>query len=167
MRQSLELVKKLYTVRSCHYDLPREGPARPCLDYHIGRCLAPCVAFQPEEDYRGMIDEILEVLGGHTRLVADRLKRDMQAAAAEMTFERAAELRDAIGQLDALERRQRVVDVSGSDRDVVGVARDGAEACGVVLLIREGRLRGREVASLTTAADDSDKSPFTPFVTRH
>jgi excinuclease ABC subunit C len=53
MRHALELVKKLYTVRSCHYDLPREVPARPCLDYHIGRCKAPCVAFQPEEDYRG------------------------------------------------------------------------------------------------------------------
>jgi len=167
MRQSLELVKKLYTVRSCHYDLPREGPARPCLDYHIGRCLAPCVAFQPEDDYRGMIDEILEVLGGHTRLVADRLKRDMQAAAAEMNFERAAELRDAIGQLDALERRQRVVDVSGSDRDVVGFARDGAEACGTVLLIREGKLLGREVVFLANAGDESDETAFCAFVTRH
>ncbi|HEX8244628.1 MAG TPA: excinuclease ABC subunit UvrC [Longimicrobium sp.] len=167
MRQSLELVKKLYTVRSCRYDLPKEVPARPCLDYHIGRCKAPCVAFQPEDDYRGMVDEILEVLGGHTRLVADRLKREMQAAAAEMNFERAAELRDAIGQLDALERRQRVVDVSGSDRDVVGFARDGAEACGVVLLIREGKVLGREVSFLTNAAGDSDENAFNAFVTRH
>jgi excinuclease ABC subunit C len=167
MRASLEVVKKLYTVRSCHYDLPREGPARPCLDYHIGRCKAPCVAFQPEEDYRGMIDEIVEVLGGHTRLVADRLKRDMNQAAAEMNFERAAELRDAIGQLDSLERRQRVVDVSGSDRDVVGFARDGAEACGVVLLIREGKLLGREVVFLGNAGDESDESAFCAFVTRH
>ncbi|MFL5538708.1 MAG: excinuclease ABC subunit UvrC, partial [Longimicrobiaceae bacterium] len=167
MRQSLDLVKKLYTVRSCDYDLPRQGPARPCLDYHIGRCLAPCVAFQPEEDYRGMIDEILEVLGGHTRLVADRLKRDMQAAAAEMNFERAAELRDAIAQLDSLERRQRVVDVTGSDRDVVGFARDGAEACGVVMLIREGKLLGREVAFLSNAGDESDETAFCAFVTRH
>ncbi|HEX8695111.1 MAG TPA: excinuclease ABC subunit UvrC [Longimicrobium sp.] len=167
MRHALELVKKLYTVRSCHYDLPREAPARPCLDYHIGRCLAPCVAFQPEEDYRGMIDEILEVLGGHTRLVADRLKREMRDAAAEMNFERAAELRDAIAELEALERRQRVVDVSGADRDVVGFARDGVEACGVVLLIREGKLLGREVTFLGNLADEGDESAFGAFATRH
>jgi excinuclease ABC subunit C len=167
MRQALELVKKLYTVRSCHYDLPKEVPARPCLDYHIGRCKAPCVAFQAEDDYRGMIDEILEVLGGHTRLVADRLKREMQEAAAGMNFERAAELRDAIAQLEALERRQRVVDVSGSDRDVVGFARDRAEGCGVVMLIREGKLLGREVQFLTNLGDESDESAFAAFATRH
>lgn len=167
MRQSLELVKKLYTVRSCHYDLPKEVPARPCLDYHIGRCKAPCVAFQSEAEYRAMTDEILEVLGGHTRLVADRLRKEMQAAAMEMSFERAAELRDAIAQLDSLERRQRVVDVSGSDRDVVGFARDGADACGVVLLIREGKLLGREVSFLSNAGDENDESAFNAFVTRH
>ncbi|HEU4455115.1 MAG TPA: excinuclease ABC subunit UvrC, partial [Longimicrobium sp.] len=163
MRQALELVKRLYTVRSCHYDLPKEVPARPCLDYHIGRCKAPCVALQPEADYRGMIDEILEVLGGHTRLVADRLKREMAAAAAEMNFERAAELRDSVAQLEALERRQRIVDVDGSDRDVVGFARDGAEACGVVMLIREGKMLGREVSFLTDLADESDETAFAAF----
>ena len=167
MRQSLELVKRLYTVRSCHYDLPDDVPARPCLDYHIGRCKAPCVALQSEAEYRTMVDEILEVLGGHTRLVANRLKQEMQAAAQEMSFERAAELRDAIGQLDALERRQRVVDISGSDRDVVGFARDRGEACGVVLLIREGKLLGREVSFLANAGDGNDESAFNAFVTRH
>ena len=167
MRQALELVKRLYTVRSCHYDLPREVPARPCLDYHIGRCKAPCVALQSEAEYRGMVDEILEVLGGHTRLVADRLKREMQAAAMEMNFERAAELRDAVAQLEALERRQRVVDVAGSDRDVVGFARDGADGCGVVMLIREGKLLGREVTFLSNLGDESDASAFAAFATRH
>jgi len=167
MRHALELVKRLYTVRSCHYDLPKDVVARPCLDYHIGRCKAPCVALQPEADYRGMIDEILEVLGGHTRLVADRLKREMAAAAAEMNFERAAELRDSIAQLEALERRQRIMDVTGSDRDVVGFARDGAEACGVVMLIREGKLLGREVSFLTDLADESDETAFAAFATRH
>jgi excinuclease ABC subunit C len=125
------------------------------------------VALQDESDYRGMVDEILEVLGGHTRLVADRLKREMQGAAAEMNFERAAELRDAIAQLDALERTQRVVDMSGSDRDVVGFARDGADACGVVMLIREGKLLGREVSFLSGVGDESDESAFCAFVTRH
>ncbi len=166
MRQSLELVKKLYTVRSCHYNLPKEVPARPCLDYHIGRCKAPCVAFQTPDEYKGMIDEITEVLGGHTRLVAKRLQAEMQQAAAEMNFERAGELRDSIRQLEALEHRQQIVDVSGSDRDVVGFARDGAEACGVVLQIREGKLLGREAQFLTNLEDERDEEALSTFATR-
>jgi excinuclease ABC subunit C len=166
MRQSLELVKKLYTVRSCHYDLPKDVPARPCLDYHIGRCKAPCVAFQTPDEYRGMIDEITEVLGGHTRLVARRLQAEMQKAAEEMNFERAAELRDAVRQLESLEHRQQVVDVSGSDRDIVGFARDGAEACGVVLQIREGKLLGREAQFLSNLQDERDEEALSTFATR-
>jgi excinuclease ABC subunit C len=166
MRQSLELVKKLYTVRSCRYNLPSDVPARPCLDYHIGRCKAPCVALQTPDDYGSMVEEIVQVLSGHTRLVARRLQAEMQTCALEMNFERAAELRDAIGQLQALERKQQVVDVSGSDRDVVGFARDGSEACGVVLQIREGKLLGREAQFLTNLADETDEAALSAFATR-
>jgi excinuclease ABC subunit C len=166
MRQSLELVKRLYTVRSCHYNLPKDVPARPCLDYHIGRCKAPCVAFQSAEEYTGMIEEISEVLGGHTRLVARRLEAEMMKAAGEMNFERAGELRDSIKQLQSLERKQQVLDVTGSDRDIVGFARDGAEACGVVLQIREGKLLGREAQFLDNLVDESDAEALAAFATR-
>jgi excinuclease ABC subunit C len=166
MRQSLELVKKLYTVRSCHYDLPREVPARPCLDYHIGRCLAPCLALQPAGEYRAMIDEIVQLLGGHTRTVAKRLEGEMNRAAEAMDFERAAEARDALRDLNALERRQQVVQVGGSDRDVVGYARDGADACGVVLQIREGKLLGREAQFLGNLAGEGDAEAVSAFATR-
>jgi excinuclease ABC subunit C len=166
MRQALELVKKLYTVRSCHYALPGEAPPRPCLDHHIGRCMAPCVGLQSQEEYRAMIDEIVEVLGGHTRRSAARLRGDMAKAAAEMDFERAAGLRDAVAQLEALESRQRVVDISGADRDVVGMARDGADACGVVLQIREGKLLGREAQVLTNLEDEPEEAILSAFVTR-
>ncbi|HEX5726438.1 MAG TPA: excinuclease ABC subunit UvrC [Longimicrobiaceae bacterium] len=166
MRQSLELVKRLYTVRSCRYDLPDDAPARPCLDYHIGRCKAPCVALQSEAEYRTMIDEITHVLNGHTRLVAARLRTEMQALSEAMDFERAAELRDAIAQLEALEQRQQIVDVSGSDRDVVGFARDGAEACGVVLQIREGKLLGREPHFVVGLQDEPDEAALAALVTR-
>jgi excinuclease ABC subunit C len=67
MRHALEVIKRLYTVRSCRYDLPRDAPARPCLDYHIGRCQAPCVGLQSKESYRAMIDDMLGVLGGRMR----------------------------------------------------------------------------------------------------
>jgi excinuclease ABC subunit C len=165
MRQSLDLVKRLYTVRSCRYDLPKDRVDRPCLDYHIGLCKAPCVGLQTPEDYGLMISEIIDVLNGQTRKVAQRLKQEMQGAALEMNFERAAELRDAIAELEALEQRQRVVDVSGSDRDVVGFARDGGEACGVVLQIREGKLLGRDTRFLSNLDGESDSVALGSFVT--
>lgn len=166
MRQALDLIKKLYTIRSCHYDLPRDVPARPCLDFHIGRCKAPCVGSQTGEDYRGMVDEILDILSGHTRRAGSRIREAMNEAAREMDFERAAELRDALNQLERLEARQKMVDVSGSDRDVVGLARDGDTGCGVVLRIREGKLLGREAQFLSNLDDETDESVIGAFVTR-
>src|SRR3954465_925686 len=90
MRQALELVKRHFTVRSCRYDLPKESPQRPCLDYHIGRCQAPCVGLQTVESYRSMIDDVLEVLEGKTDEVRKRIERSMSDAAEALDFERAA-----------------------------------------------------------------------------
>ena len=166
MRHVLEVVKRLYTVRSCHYRLPAEAPARPCLDYHIGRCLAPCVGLQSEADYRVMIGEVLDILSGHTRRAAERIRGEMEEAAGALQFERAAELRDALGHLVALETQQKVVDITGSDRDVVGMARDGDVACGVVMKIREGKLLGREAIFLDNLLDEADAAVLATFVTR-
>jgi excinuclease ABC subunit C len=158
MRHALEVIKRAHTVRSCRYDLPREAPERPCLDYHIGRCAAPCVGFQSREEYRAMIDEVLEVLGGRTERVRRRVEGQMQDAAARLDFERAAERRDVLQGLDAIERRQRALDVRGGDVDVLGVARVGARACGVRLRIRKGKLLGRELDFFENvdSADASD-----------
>ena len=166
MRNVLDVVKRLYTVRSCHYRLPDESPARPCLDHHIGRCLAPCVGLQSEGDYRAMIGDVLDILGGHTRRAAERIQAEMELAAEAMQFERAAELRDALGHLKALETQQKVVDISGSDRDVVGMARDGDVACGVVMKIREGKLLGRETIFLDNLDEEADAAVLATFVTR-
>lgn len=166
MRQALEMVKRLYTVRSCQYRLPREAPPRPCLDYHIGRCLAPCVGLQEVGDYQRMIEEVLEVLGGHPRRAARRIQAEMEVAASEMRFERAAELRDALKHLDRLDAQQKVVDVSGSDRDILALARDREEACGVILRIREGKLLAREMLYLTNLAGESDDAVLGAMATR-
>ncbi len=149
MRLALEVVKRAYTVRSCRYDLPDESPDRPCLDYHIGRCLAPCAGLQSEDDYRGMVDEVLQVLGGDVDVVRARVSRELTDRVESLDFERAAVLRDTLVGLDALERRQRALDVKGGDQDVIGVARDGDHATGVLLRIRRGKLLGREVHHFT------------------
>jgi excinuclease ABC subunit C len=166
MRQALELVKRLYTVRSCRYDLPKEAPARPCLDYHIGRCLAPCVGLQTRESYRTMVDEILDVLGGRIKPVRARVLVDMNRAAESLDFERAATLRDTLAGLDSLERRQRALDVRGGDTDVVGVARDRDQACAVLLRIREGKLLGREVDFFENLGDVGDEAVVETATTR-
>jgi excinuclease ABC subunit C len=145
MRSALRMIKKVYHVRSCRYDMPREMPERPCLDYHIGRCKAPCAGFQSQADYRSMIDEIVSVLSGHTSGVKRAVRERMEEASERLEFERAAELRDVLSGLEALERRRTAVDFRGGDRDVLGVAREGATACGVLLRVREGRLLGREI----------------------
>lgn len=166
MRRTLDVVKRLYTVRSCHYRLPAEAPARPCLDHHIGRCLAPCVGLQSQREYGAMTEEVLDVLSGHTRRAAGRLRVEMEEAASALNFERAAELRDALGHLDRLETQQKAVDVGGADRDVVGMARDGDEACGVILRIREGKLLGREAVVVGNLAGEPDHAALATFVTR-
>jgi len=156
MRRALRTIKQMYTVRSCHYHMPDDLPARPCLDYHIGRCKAPCAGLQSLEDYRAMIDEILEILGGRTAKVRTSVERRMAEASGRLEFERAAELRDVLRGLDALESRQAAVDQRGGDHDAVGLTRDAGLACGVLLRVREGRLVGREVHYLGNAEHETE-----------
>ncbi len=156
MRQALEVIKRLHPVRNCRYNLPKDAPRRPCLDYHIGRCKAPCVGLQSEAEYRAMIDEVLEILSGRTEAVRERVQHAMTDAAEALDFERAAMLRDVLAGLDAIERRQRMADVRGGDQDVIGVARDGDRACAVQLRIRDGKLLGREVSFFENMESETD-----------
>ena len=167
MRSALRMIKELYTVRSCHYPLPKELPPRPCLDYHIGRCKAPCAGYQSETEYRQMIEEILEVLGGRTGEVRRRVRERMERAAEMMDFERAAELRDVFRGLESIERRQAAVDHRGGDHDVVGLDRQRQLACGVILKVREGRLLGREIHFLQNVEDESDAALTAALVSAH
>ncbi len=144
LRQTLKIIRRIFTVRSCHWNLPGEAPDRPCLDYHIDRCKAPCVGYQSGDEYRRMIDDVVLFLEGKTLDVRTRLRARMQEASKALDFERAAQLRDALKWLDQLEQPQTVEVVGGGDADAIGLARDGDDACGVILRIRDGRLIARE-----------------------
>ncbi len=156
VRRALDLLKRTHGVRSCRYDLPREAPSRPCLDHHIGRCAAPCVGRQSEEDYGVMIDRLLRVLAGDVADVQAEVEHEMHKASSELDFERAALLRDVLAGLDGIARRQRVHLVGGGDQDVVGIARDGQVAAAVTLRIRSGILIGRNTFSMAGLEDESD-----------
>ena len=156
MRRALNVVKRLFTVRSCSYDLPRDAPERPCLDHAIGRCKAPCVGYQSREDYREMIAEVVHFLDGRTDEVVRRVRERMDAAAANLDFERAAELRDALHHLERMEEPSVVLRVEGGDRDVVGYARDGDDACVTIMRVRGGKLLAREHRFLENVDGEPD-----------
>jgi excinuclease ABC subunit C len=167
LRQALEVIKRLYTVRSCRYDLPLEAPDRPCLDYHIGRCLAPCVGFQTQKAYGEMTQEILRILDGDTEALRHEVTDRMQAASQDLRFEDAARLRDVTRGLETIAREQRVHRVQGGDHDVLALARDGEMAAAVVLRIRRGLLLGRDTLGISDASKEEDSDLLSAFASRY
>jgi excinuclease ABC subunit C len=166
MRRALNVVRRLFTVRSCHYDLPDDAPDRPCLDYHIGRCLAPCVGLQDRPSYRAMIDEVVLFLEGRTDEVVRRVRERMRDASANLDFEGAARLRDALHHLERMEEPTVVLQVEGGDRDVVGFARDGDDACVTILRIRGGKLLARDQHFLESVEGEDDSSILSAYLAR-
>ena len=166
LRQTLKIIRRIFTVRSCHWDLPTDAPARPCLDYHIERCRAPCVGLQSEADYRRMIDDVVVFLEGKTVDVRAGLRDRMQQAARQLDFERAAQVRDALKWLDQLEQPQAVELVAGGDADAVGLARDGDDVCGVVLRVRDGKLIARDHWFLENAQHETEGAILSAFLVR-
>jgi len=166
MRHALRVVKRVFTVRSCSYDMPREMPERACLDYHIGRCKAPCILAQSQASYRQMIDEVVLFLEGRTGELTGRIRERMEEAAARLDFEGAAELRDVLAHLERMQNPTVVMEVGGSDRDVVGYARDGDEACVTVLRVRSGRLLGREHQVLENIDGEEDSAVLAAYLVR-
>ena len=156
LRRTLRIVRRIFTVRSCHYALPDDAPERACLDYHIGRCLAPCVGRQTVAAYRAMIDDVIAFLEGRTVEVRGRLRERMDAASAALDFERAAELRNAIRWLEQLEQPATVERVGGGDADALGLARDGDDAAVTVLRVRGGKLVAHDTRFLHNLAEEPD-----------
>ena len=164
MRRALNVVKRIFTVRSCNYDMPAQMPERPCLDYYIKRCKAPCILAQSQHDYRAMIDEVVLFLSGRPDEVMRRVTERMDLAAEQLDFERAAELRDVLQHLEQMEEPTVVLEVEGGDRDVVGYARDGDDACVTVLRIRGGKLLSREQRFLENIEGEEDSEVMSVFL---
>jgi excinuclease ABC subunit C len=164
MRRALNVVKRIFTVRSCNYDMPAQMPERPCLDYYIKRCKAPCILAQSQHEYRSMIDEVVLFLSGRPDEVVRRVKERMDLAAEQLDFERAAELRDVLHHLEQMEEPTVVLEVEGGDRDVIGYARDGDDACVTVLRIRGGKLLSREQRFLEHVEGEEDTEVMAIFL---
>ena len=164
MRRALNVVKRIFTVRSCNYDMPREMPDRPCLDYYIHRCKAACILAQSQMEYRSMIDEVVLFLEGRPDEVMKHVKERMESASNSLDFERAAELRNALRHLEQMEEPTVVLEVEGGDRDVIGFARDGDDACAVLLRIRGGKLLSREHRFLVNVEGEEDSAIMSAYL---
>jgi excinuclease ABC subunit C len=167
LRRTLAIIRRLYTVRSCADDLPHERRERPCLDYHIGRCLAPCVGWQSEQDYRRMVDDVVDFLEGRTVDVRVRVREAMLAASTREDFERAGDMRDALRWLDRLDQPASVEVIGTGNADVVGYARDGDDAAGVLIRVRDGAVVGREHRFLEGLEEEEDADVLSAFLVRY
>ena len=166
LRQTLRVIRRIFTVRSCSYDLPGDAPDRPCLDYHIHKCHAPCVGWESREAYGRMIQDVLLFLEGKTLEVRRHLRDRMQAASAATDFELAAELRDALKRIDQIEEPPTVERVGGGTCDAIGLARDEDDACAVVLRVRDGKLVGSEHTFLVGVENVPENEILTAFLVR-
>ncbi|MCI7062678.1 MAG: excinuclease ABC subunit UvrC [Lachnospiraceae bacterium] len=144
-KDTLELLRKIYHIRSCRRTLPRDiGKERPCLNYHIGQCDAPCQGYISSEQYKENFREALKILEGDYTGVIQYLQQRMQTAAEEMQFEEAAQYRDLIDSVRKSSVHQKITGFDGLDRDIIALAKDQSEAVVQVFFIREGRMIGRD-----------------------
>ena len=161
LRDSLKLLKRLFPMRTC-----RTMPERPCLEYHIKRCLAPCVGKVTAEDYGAMIRAVLLFLEGRTDDVERELEHRMNLAAEAYHFETAARLRDQLTAVRKAAERQNIVTGAG-DQDAIGMARSAAGVCVQIFFIRGGKMIGREHFLLRGSEEESDADILRAFLEQY
>jgi excinuclease ABC subunit C len=166
VRETLALLRRIFPYRTCT-DTTLAQATRPCLDYHIQRCMGPCTGTLDDGDYRAMIDEVVKFLEGRHEEVKTRLERRMGKYAEDMEFEKAARVRDQIRALEDVTRKQLITVPDWKDRDLIGLARSGDSAFVALLPVREGKLVGKEGFMLQGAAEEGDARVIEAFISQY
>lgn len=165
VKDTIELLNKLYQLRTCSRSLPKEiGNDRPCLNYHIRQCLAPCQGFVNKEQYRQQVEGALEFLNGSYGGLLKELEGKMNSAAEAMEFEDAARYRDLYNSVKQVSQKQKINDSVGEDKDIIALSADGNEAVVQVFFIRDGRLIGREHYYMTQVSGNKKAEILEEFV---
>lgn len=165
VKDTIEFLRKLYNIRNCSRNLPKDiGKERPCLNYHINQCHAPCQGYISEEEYRQNIEKVLRFLGGHYDEVLRDLNEKMSLASENMEFEKAIEYRELISSVRQIAERQKITDSRGEDRDVVAIAKDSEDAVVQVFFIRGGRLIGRDHFFFKNVEDSTENEILCSFI---
>ena len=145
VNQTVELLNKLLGLRTCNRKLPRDiGADRPCLNYHLHQCLAPCQGIVDKEEYRAKVQEAIDFLNGNQKPILAMLREKMQQASEAMEFEKAMEYRDLINSVNQIAQKQKITQSDGEDKDIVAVACDDTDAVVQVFFVRGGKLIGRD-----------------------
>lgn len=145
VKDTIELMNKLYQLRTCNRKLPRDiGLERPCLNYHIKQCMAPCQGYINKEDYRQQIEQALDFLNGNYAPILNNLEQKMTKAAENLEFEEAARYRDLYNSVKSVAQKQKITDSDGEDKDIIALAKDETDAVVQIFFVRDGKLIGRD-----------------------
>ena len=165
VKDTIELIRKLYNIRSCSRKLPQDvGKERPCLNYHIHQCKAPCQGYISLDEYRKSIDEVIRFLNGNYDLILNELEEKMQSASEAMEFEKAIEYRELLNSVHKIAQKQKITDTAGDDRDILAVATEEDDAVVQVFFIRGGRLIGRDHFYLRIAKGEKESEILSSFI---
>lgn len=165
VKDTIELIRKLYHIRSCNRKLPRDtGKERPCLNYHIHQCNAPCQGYISQEEYRKAVTEVLHFLNGDYDIILKELEGKMHRASEALEFEKALEYRELLHSVQKIAQKQKITDTAGEDRDILAVATEEEDAVVQVFFIRGGRLIGRDHFYLKIAAGEAEKEILSSFI---
>ena len=165
VKDTIDLINKLYMLRTCNKNLPKEaGKDRPCLNHHIKQCAAPCQGYIPQEEYREKVGQALDFLNGNFSPILKELERKMQEASENMEFEEAIKYRDLYNSVKQVSQKQKITDSDGEDKDIIALALDENDAVVQVFFIRGGKLIGREHFYMTHVSGSKKEQVLLDFV---
>ena len=167
VRDALDAVRSIFPIRTCSHKLPTEKALRPCVNYEIGLCRAPCANRISQEEYHELMEGVVDFLGGKFELVLGRLKEKMNQAAANWNYERAAVYRDQITAIDQLMQKQKAIVADGGDQDVAAALIDENGALVQMMYVRGGRLIGSERFSLDNSAEETAEEALSQFIAQY
>ena len=165
VKDTIDLIQKIYKIRTCNRNLPRDiNKARPCLNYHIKQCNAPCQGYITEEEYAKSIMAVLDFLNGNLSEVEGMLEKKMLEASENMEFETAIEYRDLLNSVKQIAQKQKITNSDFEDKDVIALSRDGNDGVIQVFFIRSGRLIGREHFHMNISINDKKGQIISSFI---
>lgn len=165
VKDTIEMINKLYQLRTCNRNLPKDtGKERPCLNYHIHQCDAPCQAYISKEEYRERVDAALEFLNGNYNGIIKSLEEKMQQASEDLEFEKAIEYRELLSSVKQIAQKQKITHTNGEDKDIVALAKDDNDAVVQVFFIRGGKLIGRDHFYMRIGTEDTRTQIINTFI---
>ena len=167
VRETIDLLRRIFRIRSCSRQLPASGPQRPCLYYHMKQCDAPCMGKADPQAYRAQVDEAVRFLGGNYEPVCKMLEEKMLAASEQMEFEEAASWRDLLANVRQVTQKQKITSTDGEDKDIIAVAADGREAVVQVFFVRGGKLLGRDHFYVTAGLEETKEQILQSFLEQY